>query len=206
MTQFLKKLDFFGRRVNLRFDGQDYFKTYCGSCSSVLLILILLFFFLYDMSNILTGKVHKYQFMIKNSMHNKLEWSANNIKQPVFGIGIRGNLLQEDGLLRLEYGNIRSGSKKKLSKMYDCTKQVYDRMIGSTLRKVPSGMSVLCFNTTSEDINREFSPYMELYVCKNSTLNDVKCKSKEKIDKALAKFDVWMFSLVDETDYTLSQL
>jgi hypothetical protein len=98
----------------------------------------------------------------------------------VFGIGIRGNLLNKKGLLQLEYGNIRGGKRKQLSELYDCTKEVYDRMIGTTLRKVPSGMTVKCFNTTSEDINREFNPYLQLSSCKNSSIRDVDCLPLDK--------------------------
>lgn len=164
-----KRLDLFRRPVTLRLD-EDYFRTTCGASTSLVLILILISTFIYDLHEVYAGKVDKFQFMIKNT-NKKMMWRASDIENAVFGIGIDGNYLEHEGYLQLKYGAVKSGNRKlnmKFDNLYDCTNTVYQNLVMDTKRKVHRGMKIYCFNTTAEIIDNNYYPYFQLEICKNS--------------------------------------
>ena len=250
-TNFLK-LDFFSKSVSLRFDDED-FRTCCGAVAGFTLILAIFLTFLYEVSEIYEGKVDKLTFLIKNQPEQQLGWRhINHIREAVFGLGIRSDILKSEGLLEIVHGVEKGGYQVQVSPLYNCTREVYQNMTGNTEKKIPPNLAIVCFNTTSGYLNKGFQPYISVNVCKNSTsgsssssirkidkhknpppiasLNQPrfhnkpkptkpstllnhpnhkkskkhsKCKTQEEIDKKLKRVDAWIFSLVDETDFTL---
>jgi hypothetical protein len=197
----LKHIDLFGRRVNLRFSSSDYYKTHCGACASFTLIVTILSVFFYDLNSIYFGKLDKISFMIKNTKKETLSWKKSDIQSAVFGIAVKDNLLNKEGYLELEHGITRSGVNNTVSIVYDCSNEVYNRMIGKTAELVPKGMKILCFNTTSDYIDQHFYPYFSLKICRDKAV----CRKKKKLNEMLKEIEVWAFTLVDETDHTLSK-
>ena len=62
----LKKLDIFGKRVNLRFQGEDEYRTVCGALATLIMILILGVLSYLSARDILKGKIDQLGYMINN--------------------------------------------------------------------------------------------------------------------------------------------
>lgn len=66
MKDFLKQIDIFGREVNLRFRGEDTFKTTIGGFLTILLIVLMGTVLLYESILIWFGKIDQTLYMIKD--------------------------------------------------------------------------------------------------------------------------------------------
>lgn len=57
MTDKLRKIDLYGRKVTLRFDEDSKFKTKCGCFSTLVLFITAGFMFFYEMISIFKGEI-----------------------------------------------------------------------------------------------------------------------------------------------------
>ncbi len=65
---WVKKLDLFGKKVSLRFQGEDNYRTYCGAVATVFMFLALLILFTLSAKDIMKGKIETLGYMIKNTV------------------------------------------------------------------------------------------------------------------------------------------
>jgi hypothetical protein len=157
--------------------------------------------FIVEGIDIYHGEVDKMYYMTKNQNH-RIRWEKGAMSEVVFGMAIKGNLLNESGLLSLKYGSSKYGQIGEYGKLRNCTQDVYQRMNEHTRKVAPVGMDVYCFVVSAQEIDRNYHPFFELNICKGKDKDGKVCKSQEEMDRILKRFDVWVFSLVDETDYT----
>ena len=68
---WIKKLDLFGKKVSLRFQGEDYYKTYCGAFATIFMFLALVLLFTFSTMDIVKGKINSLNYMIKNTLDDE---------------------------------------------------------------------------------------------------------------------------------------
>jgi nitrogen fixation protein FixH len=68
-TDYLKAIDIYGKRITLRFDGEEYFKTRCGAFATILLALSILVVFVLNAVSIYQGKIASFTYMIRNNFN-----------------------------------------------------------------------------------------------------------------------------------------
>lgn len=59
-------LDIYGKRITLRYNGEEYFKTKCGACATLTLVMTLVIFSLLHFKDIYFGVINHYDYMIHN--------------------------------------------------------------------------------------------------------------------------------------------
>lgn len=62
----MKKVDLFGKRVNLRFQGEDEYRTFCGAVATIIMFLILGILSFLSARDIMKGKIDQLGYMINN--------------------------------------------------------------------------------------------------------------------------------------------
>lgn len=197
----LKIIDLFGKRVNLRFQNNDYFKTYCGAFATITMFLALLVIFGLQTIDIINGKIDKLSYMIKSYDLEEMKNSNKEkiIEQQVFAFGMKEKYFDK-GYLNYTVGMQKRGEQFISSNnVYECTEFVYKNLSERFVHEVPDQIKIFCYNITSEKIDDGFNPMIILTECKNETAG---CYNKKRRDLLLSEFSIWTFVLSDETDFT----
>ena len=223
--QCLKLIDLFGKRVNLRFQGDDYYKTYCGAFATIIMFVSLIGLFTISAVDIVRGKIDKMNYLIKNTEQNTTSSKHFTIAKETFGFAIES--AQIDDRRFLEYyvamtgirGNFKDGYKLKF---YNCSKNVYENLSSRFTQDVPTNLTIWCVDAPTELLKIGFMPTIYLDECianqteselklrlykkdKSETKRKTNCASQALRDTVLKEFYVWAFSLVDESDFTLTK-
>lgn len=197
----LKRIDLFGKRVNLRFQNNDFFKTYCGAFATIAMFFTLIVIFGLKTIDIMNGKIDKLSYMIKNYDLNAIKNSNTKkaIEEIVFAIGLEEKYLDET-YLKFDIGIQKTGEQFIPSNSsYECTDYVLQGLSSRFINEIPKQMKIFCFNISSLKFEEGFNPIFTLRECRNETKG---CRGKNVRDKLLSEFSVWSFLLTDETDFT----
>lgn len=197
LKKLIKKADLFGRRVNLRFEGEDYFKTYCGAVATIFLFVTLMIITTVSVMDITKGKIESMNYMIKNTLVSTK--SHFNDRNEVFGFAIEDGALDES-LLKFEIGIGKRGEElNKSVESYNCKEEVYSKLSIRFSKSVPKNLSILCFNVPSNLLRGGYKPTVMFRECLDTNKG---CKPLKIRDKLLREFYVWAFTIADETDFT----
>lgn len=200
LHRLIKKADLFGKRVNLRFEGEDYFKTHCGAVATIFLFLSLTLITTFAIYDILKGKINSMNYMIKNTqVTSKSEF---NDRVEVFGFAIENKFLDKS-FMNYDMGIGKRGEVLDSGiTSYNCTEEVYSKLSVRFEKSVPKNLTITCMNVTSNQLRDGYLPTVIFKECL-----DVKkgCQSLKIRDKYLKEFYVWGFTVADETDFTKSK-
>ena len=217
---YVKMIDLFGKRVNLRFGGADYYKTYCGSVATVILFISILSIATLSTIDVLQGKINSLNYMIRNTatskpkdpIRNLKDYSSDEaprlftrkdftIKDEVFGFALENNTLLDPSYLKFEAGIHKRGQPfNKSVEVYRCDQMVYPKLSNRFQQEVPKNLSIYCFNVSSTMLDKGLMPTVFFRECLNETAG---CKPLSVRDRSLREFYVWAFALADESDFTL---
>ena len=248
----LKKIDLFGREVNLRFMGEDRFRTNCGGVATILMCLTLVIIFVLGILDVYEGKIDSFNYMVINAHQSKdlqafgrssslLPFSTRqSLSRRVIGYAVDSKTL-DDSFLTVEafYSKGKDFFSRGENSLYNCTREVYGGLSSSLKNVVPPGLTIYCLNTTTEKLKENLNPRIVLKPCEensnkkdynseNNNNNDShrgilahkrprlhdtiknrenskKCKNRTELAEGLKKFDVWAFSLVDASDFSIVQ-
>jgi hypothetical protein len=67
-SKYIKMIDIYGKRITLRFDGDEYFTTNCGACATIILVVSLIIMFTFNSISTYNGKIANFTYMIKNNV------------------------------------------------------------------------------------------------------------------------------------------
>ena len=222
--KLLKKIDMFGRRVNLRFNGSDEFKTYCGACATIMMGLILLLIFTINVYDIAEGKIDSFNYIIRNTRKSQKRAKRFHkiLGNEVLAFGFDHKLL-DSGVLGyssayLKNGqNYISGPKNGKSEpgrgVYQCTDYVYSNLSPQFEKIVPKDFRIFCLNVTTEELKSGVSPVVYFSECNPTTKTSSTdpespkkaCKPKALRNQILEDFEIWAFTLADASDFTSSK-
>ncbi len=142
---------------------------------------------------------------MRNHQHTENEeYIPPIIEYSIMGIAINNNLLLDKSYLQLEYGTEKLTVKSKGQGIFNCTDDVYSRLNIQQINEVPENLNIYCVKIPYTEFSQDHSPYFSLKTCddtKEKTGNPP-CKSTDEMDLELKDFDTFLFTLVDETDYT----
>lgn len=193
----IKKVDLFGKRVNLRFEGEDYFKTLCGAFATIFMFLSLTLISYFSIKDIVKGKIESLGYMIKNT---RVTNNSNfEDRQEVFGFAIEDSTL-DSTFLHYEVGLGKRGKPlNKSVSVYKCNEEVYSRMSNRFSSSVPKNLTILCFNISSHALKNGYYPTVMFRECLDESKG---CKPLATRDRLLREFYIWSFTLADETDFS----
>lgn len=201
-SSFLKFIDLFGRGVNLRFQGEDKFKTACGGVATLVCFLVLFVYFLIGIFEVHKGKLDTFTYMVKNSNSEGTDFTQMIPKQTLaFAI--------EDPKINSSHIEIESGfykgdkkyDSKKNGSLYPCKDLIYNRISEKIRRIMPPNLNVFCVDINSEMLKMGIQPRIKFKFCENKK----KCETEKNIRKLLKNFGVWGFALADSSDFLSSQ-
>ena len=195
----IKKIDLFGRPVNLRYQGEDKFKTNCGAVATIVMGLTLLVIFIVNVNDIAKGKIASFNYMIRNShttMHKKKN-HRQSLQQEIFGFGLEKKFVKEN-LIKFETKFSQFRQSVPLAKrLYNCTEMVLREVDDTTKKSINKDIKVFCLNLTTVELLEEVVPSITIRECEGK-----KCMEKKSRKKLLENLKVWVFTKADATDFT----
>ena len=204
-NRFLKMLDIYGKRITLRFDGEEYFNTYCGACATIILVLTLIIVFTLNAISIYNGKIASFTYNVSNSFSRKdaLNESTKNFKDPyeIFAFAFEKSELYNSSFVDISPTIQHQNLTQVDTKMYDCTEDIYENLSQSMINEVPNDLTIKCLKINLEDVYDGSYGQFRLSRCVNSQ-GKKDCAPEEAIQKNLKNVKVWMFTLVDERDFS----
>lgn len=97
-------LDIYGKRITLRYNGEEYFKTKCGACATVVLVMTLVIVSLLHFKDIYLGVINRYDYMVHNEFSEEFWMTRGSRFKEPFEVLAFG--LEDESLIRerhLEY-------------------------------------------------------------------------------------------------------
>ena len=213
-----KKIDIFGKQINMTFEQTPIYKTTCGATATLIMMLTLGLMFLTECISISQGKLAKATYMIKNDYTNdkqdkKLE---KKMKDEILGFAFEDHELNslafvkyrvefaEEGRKSSKPANSTSTGKSGAGmKVYDCTEMVYANLNKRTSKMVPKNMKINCIRARSDILLDGKIPSIVFSECAGGRAKG--CKSRKEINRKLNKFSIWSFVLADESDFTMPE-
>lgn len=194
-----KHIDVFGKSPTLGFNGYDKFKTTCGAFATLVMFLVLIAYFGINSLQVLNGKVKSLNYIVSNSIsqNKRLDQSKNLLESQVIGLALEGESIN-NRVLTYTFQIVDGKSQKILSNLdpYDCSDWVYRNMSSKISNQVPSKLKVQCFNISLSEIKKENLPVIKLIECSDPK----NCLAPAERNDLLDSFNLWIFSLSDETD------
>lgn len=205
-----KRIDIFGKRVNLRFQGDDYYKTRCGAVATIVMFLVLIGIFTLSALDIMKGKIlslnylqtHDNGFEHTDLEDSKLYMRVDHVMEyQIFGFALEDDL--DESYISFEtYAtkNRKTRKDKLLLKPYNCTDDVYNNLSKTVGKDLPPDLKIQCVKIPTSKFNEGYDPIFRLMEC----MHDKKCKPTQERNLKLKEVWIWVFTLTDETDYTSS--
>lgn len=120
---YFKVIDIYGKRITLRFDGEEYFKTRCGACATIVLALSLIIVFSINAFSIYEGKIASFTYMIRNNFSEEERNQRGKYfgsKFETFGFAFDNSTLLNDTLLSIEAEVAHKNLTKSKMEIFDC--------------------------------------------------------------------------------------
>ena len=208
IRQIFKKLDIFGKRLNLTYRDQDVYKTYCGACATLILVILLIVFIIFELLSIAEGRIAAVNYMIKNSQNYQKKGDV--IKNETFAFAYSDPDIGND-VISYHLSVINTGRLRRLRhplRIYECTDFVYARLGNKVRDYVPQNLEIKCIDFSKEMLDRGINPVIRFTRCgfglaKDTKANKTKCRKGPEMDQKLDNLTVWSFVLADQTDFTL---
>ena len=207
--QDLKQLDLFGKRVNLRFQGNDYYKTYCGALATVIMFVSLIVLFTVSSTQIIRGKIDSMNYMIKRKRLDGFREKDDSefsyaMQYEVFGFGVQSKALRNNSFMNIEIKLQKNGRKVNDMEFYNltvysCTEDVYQNISRGIVSDIPSDLQIRCIKVPMRLLELGYSPTVFFRECQNESIG---CAPEALRDEYLREFYIWAFSRVDQSDFT----
>ena len=225
--RFLKGIDLFGRRVNLRFKGRDKFKTQCGGCSTLVMFLTLTIIFSLGVYDVVMGELESFNSMILNIDEAHEDPSPEELaqafkQQRVLAFGIYNPAVDSSYLKVTAQHVIGKNYMNMANQMYNCSRQVYGNLSPGMKAVVPANLRIICLNISAYDLDRGVQPAIMFSTCRQKNQKGEggerrgglrgplgspgtpRCKPLAEIQRLLRRLDIWAFTLADSTNYANS--
>lgn len=197
---FLKLIDQFGRPVNLRFNGADKFKTYCGACATIIMFMALFIIFILNVNDIILGKIDSFNYMIRNTHHESANRKTKDKtpKEQILAFSMDKEMWDPE-ILKISAIQYKSGDKTEAdSSLYDCSEFAYEKMSDQVKEFVPPGLKIMCLKITTKELKSGIIPQINFAECTKK----VGCKDLKIRNKMLEDFNIYGFTLADASDFT----
>ena len=211
----LLRFDMFGRKVSLRYDNDDLFKTKCGGFASILVILTIVVFTSFELSQILKGKIINVTTSIRPINYRKIRTSGWE-KQVILGYAFKDGVKFEQFFEVVAYLQGKQNSTVFL-KFEDCSGLVDSHLSD----KVPHGMKARCLKVSSDLLLKQYTPILMFKKCtkeprskqlldqtgqENSTCSPYPTVGSgeifQRIKQLTEKMDFYFFSTLSSEVYT----
>ena len=152
----LKNLDMFGKKVSLRFEGEEEFKTTCGALATLALAITLITYSIINIQDILKGKISKFDYMIKNryTEDRSRRSEINSTPDQIIAVALEDIRLSDRSILDIKAVIQLPDRREEKIEIYECTDFVYNRLSQKFSRKVPKNLTILCSKYPNSKINQ----------------------------------------------------
>ena len=198
LKNLFKRIDIFGKTVNLRYQEQELFKTTCGACATLTLILIMLTYLVFESFTIINGKGMIIDYIKKDFDEDISYKNFTVVEKQVFGFAVPNQKHFGEKAFKFEYGIKKlNGNYESIKNTYDCSDLILSKLSKRVHLPGISNIEIRCFDF----------PYRELHEGSLPTLTVLECLDKGCIKisdrkKILKEFEIWAFLLTDESDFT----
>lgn len=211
---YFKKLDIFGKKINMTFEGVTIFKTCCGACATLFMALLLLIIFIKECILIYGGELAGSSYMIKNKLViNSDKGTSTTIKDEILGFAFADEKFNNKSILTYKIGYFDRKNMLKFDhnySFYDCSDQVYSSLNVRSKDFVPLNLNIKCVKVPSHSMINGIVPSIHFIACQNEPpegkiKDGNRCLEKKILDEKLEKIKVFAFTMADESDFTMSE-
>lgn len=191
--ELIKKPDLFGRRVNLLYNEKDYFRTYCGSFGTMVLIIGVSIVAYFNFLKLINYNVHKLEYFETNKNHEKklfqnIKFSSEYIR---FALVLEKEVIP---LIEIEFLDRDLNENSSNFKGVNC--DMFKFQDEESYLKV-QGLTKKCFEVRTENVERNpLSFVVKKCAQKNCT---------EILEKKFSKIKLFMFIEVSNDDITTEE-
>lgn len=209
----LKKIDLFGRRVNLRYEGEDLFKTSCGGLSTILLGITLITILIVESMQVWKGEVDSLVFLMKARDPSSSIYAKNVIEYETLAIAAQDFDIMDSSILTTKVTIIKNKEPLNLKNeniellndfgglnLIPCTPKVYKDLSYQFAKEVPKSLKIYCLLVKNTRLHQGYYPQISFLKCKGE-----QCKSEKEQKKLLSSFRIWSFTKVDQSDHSESK-
>ena len=191
-------LDFFALEPVFNINGNKYFNTCCGSCISIFIILITVFFIIFYLSIILRHKQPQIITTIYNDENPKLinlnpnnfvlSFSLQNIEYENYIDESIYTINGTKSIVHLDDRGINNAKETEIS-IIKCIDYKF-KIIPQYFKTLPLN-NLYCINETDLRLRGQFKQDVWEYInirfskCVNSTKNNFSCKTEKEINNSL---------------------
>lgn len=182
MTDKLRKIDLYGRKVTLRFDEDSNFKTKCGCFSTLVLFITAGVMFTYEMISIFKGEItdiSDFTTRLNPSQLRKANWEDTLL----VGVGLDTSDHTIYDYIKLEYKLFDRINKSYTDnmKVTDCTQEVMKKLSKINKLSIENNIRVQCFEINASKFLEGSVPELFLSSCKtsgskNNSIDSSRCK------------------------------
>ena len=149
-------LDIYGKRITLRYNGEEYFKTRCGACATVTLVMTLVIVALLHFRNIYLGKIDRFDYVIHNQFLENY-WIERGRRFPetheILAFGFEDESLIHDMHLQFRGFILHKNQTEENLQLTKCTDEVLSNMNRVTLPQIPTSIHIRCLRVPMEHIS-----------------------------------------------------
>lgn len=142
-----KKIDMFGKRIQLRFQGESHFQTWCGVMATVVMIISLSYVFLKEGIHIYKGKITSLNYMLKST--SEADFAVNSISNhtQVFGFAFSDPII-DTTYVKYHLVLTKKGSHKEIATDWKpnlCTEEVISKLSQFSKSSIPENLNIMCY-------------------------------------------------------------
>ena len=189
VTTTLKKLDLFGKRIYLRFQGESIFQTWCGVFATIFMIISLTYQVVKEGLHIYNGKITSLNYMITSTKENDFNLSIHSNKFLYFGFAF-DNPEIDSTFINYNLVLTKQGSTQDTTTEWSpvlCNDEIFNNLSHRSKQAVPVNLNIMCYKIPIAVFKEGFLPNIRLKEC-----TDIKagCASKDRRIKLLKDYSV----------------